>query len=217
MPLVYRNVVPNVPALTAGNDRLCHSPNGRLVYSRAPVFSATWNGDIDLRTYVAEMAARGLHTDHSGIISATDINATIGVLRRGRAYGEMPVRGYAVGGQTVDAFLAAEISAEVYDQDGIFILGISMRAVVQWDDGYAGWRWMLVPYSGIEFNFPFDDGMGHGGWLVDDTHPAVYAQNLNTTDIRAGNGQLIPFVSCDTSDAWRLPALTGTSIYITSN
>lgn len=216
MPMLYRHVVPNVPALTAGNGAPVYRGNAPS-YQRAPTFSAQWSGDIDLSAFADELRAQGFSFNGATSYTAAQITAAASIAANVLAYGQMPVYQYTLEGVSTSAISVCEVDIEILDADGYYLVNAQLGVCIQWDANFAGWRWFVDPESLLRAWLVDDDGGRHAATLISPQHQATYAQALKTTDIRAGNGQTIPFVSCDTSDAWRLPALTGTSLIITAN
>lgn len=209
MPPIYRHVVPNVPAWTAGNGKPIYRGNAPS-YRRDMVFSASWSGVVSLAGY--GFGSKGPPPDPT--ITSAEMNS----LLQSVPFAARPF----VYGDGVNWFRPEYV--EYYRPSTMTFLdvpgkriGISLSIGLVWSASLAYWQWAATPYlMSARLYYPDGDWVHVTVSSVAVGMPWFRSPTLTTT-IRAGNGRTLNidgWDGLDPADHWRASSMIGCSLEI---
>ena len=197
MPPIYRHVVPNVPAWTAGNGSPCYRGD-KPSCQKQMEFRATWSGDVATPygtiTGAEINAAIGAAdwSDHPFVYGSEDMNtmATPGV----SAYNEYPIRVADFGSKEIDL---------------TFYVGLLWAA----DKNY--WQWVIEMrrlHAYIDPSY---------FTVCTTTNVGRFESSATTQKVRLGNGTVLNYKGMiypetDPDLVWRNTACSGCSITLSA-
>ena len=210
MPLLYRNVRPDVPDLTKDNGKLvCR--DGAPSHRAEMQWMLTWSGDVDVTDMLPELYPDQSWVDSDLTLRATDINAALSsyFLAHGWPRGTY---GGATFPETVDTYSTdffrigyffANDLYNIYSGGALarrFDYSPNIRVFVEWDAANSFWRWVARVVS-LTCRFYFVGADYTGSWTANPatydpgSAPVLYEGTLSTTQLRAGNGVTLRFKS----------------------
>ena len=233
MPILHRHVVPNVPALTAGNDAIVFR-NGAPSHQRKMKFSLAWGGDLGIAEWIAQ--------DHPSIVgwrdptmSADDMNDFLARADFTKADDEYFYNGpdEKILNDSVE-FAPAYFRRENLDSHYEFANGANVTkdvaafelwAGLEWEAANQDWKWVAKLYQ-LTLGFYWDDppyASQRAGCLfrfrADGSSYALYESAATTQKLRAGNGVVMNFAGVHNPNArsqWAADVLAGTYLTISA-
>ena len=225
MPLLYRNVVPNVPAWTADNGKIVFRGNAPS-HQRFMLVSVEWSGNLDLAEWKEFEDDDGPHDWLDVSMSAAEINAAFAA--NGGVGGDAYYNDTFAAPLMDNAYFACIKIGFSYEftSGGIvtksFHPDLYLAVGIDWDSTNQFWRWEARLYR---FNmwFYYLNSAGSPEYHVcgfnSTTRAALYRSTQSTTGIRAGTGVTLDFVGRLPSGGslpWVDSMLSGTSLIVSA-
>ena len=232
MPPLFRHVVPNVPAWTAGNGKIVYR-GGVPSCQKLMKFSMEWGGNLNFAPWAAYEWEGADEPDWLDLtVSAAEINtalAAFGFADDKTYYNttypftisgvDVMPNVYFDNRQLVDnyAFQRGGATTKQLRASPMLLVGID------WDAANQFWRWEARIYRmRMWFHFgagAYDYHVCDLGFQTSGDRYALYQSAQSTQDIRAGNGVTLNFVGIHTTSAqhpYAASVLSGTSLTVSA-
>ena len=226
MPILHRNVVPDVPAWTADNGKIVFGTGGAPSHQLLMRFSVEWSGALNLSAWKDEVEEGTPINWRDLSMSAAEINAAFAA---NGGVGDDAYYNDTLAAPLMDnAYFACSKTGFNYEFTSGGVVTKSFRpdlylAVgIDWDSANQFWRWEARLYR-FNMRFYYLNSAGspayHACGFNSTTRAALYRSAQSTTVIRAGAGVTLNFVGRLPSGGslpWVDSMLSGTSLIVSA-
>lgn len=210
MPPIYRQIVPNIPALTVGNGKPCYRGNAPS-YQRLMQYSISWLGNVP---NAGDKQISRTEAEMNSLINTPNAYTTI---YDTRYYSSTP--GFP---STDPSNYQDQLGHEWYykglflraNGEGYTTLSMNIMVGLEWDAGLSYWQWFAVVYNFLAWDDP-QTSMSLDG-PNGSTASAVFRAQASDSTLRVGNGIAMPFSAVQGSPFSNHPDFHNCSVVISA-